>query len=254
MDDRWPCRAAIWSCCRADRPTGCETSPRHPSAGSTTSSPERRRTRAVDSATEETARLPGSSAEAEGETVDPALHALPPVVRVGGVNGEPAPWVEATLRLVAVVTSSEQPGSEAVLARLAETMVLQTLRTELAELASTDPGRVEALHDPQIAAAIQLIHSRPDLAWTVERLASEVGYSRSAFAERFRELVGESPIAYLTRSRLAIAATELDRTDLTITEIARRVGYANQASFSRAFGRVFGVAPGAYRKGIAQIA
>jgi AraC-like DNA-binding protein len=190
----------------------------------------------------------------EGETVDPVLHALPRVVHVGGVNGVPAPWVEATLRLVAVVTSSEQPGAEAVLTRLAETMVLQALRTELAELAATEPGRVEALRDPQIAAAIRLIQSRPDLPWSVERLASEVGYSRSAFAERFRELVGESPIAYLTRSRLAIAATELDRTDLAIAEIARRVGYSNQASFSRAFRRAFGIAPGAYRKSAAQVA
>jgi len=183
----------------------------------------------------------------EGESVDPVLQALPRVVHVGGVDDRPAPWVDATLRLVSAVTSSEQPGADAVLTRLAETMVLQALRSELTALAATDGARLEALRDPQIAAAIRLMHSRPENHWTVERLASEVGYSRSAFAARFRKVVGESPIAYLTRSRLAIAATDLDRTDLSIAEIAGRVGYANQASFSRAFSRAFGVAPGTYR-------
>jgi len=66
------------------------------------------------------------------------------------------------------------------------------------------------------------------LRWSVNRLASEGGYSRSAFASRFREVVGETPMAYLARSRLAIAATLLDRTRLSIGEVARRVGYANE--------------------------
>jgi AraC-like DNA-binding protein/mannose-6-phosphate isomerase-like protein (cupin superfamily) len=183
----------------------------------------------------------------EGEAVDPVLQALPRVVHIGGVNEKPKPWVEATLQLVTEVTSSEQPGADAVLVRLTETMVLQALRSALGDLAGTDPARLEALRDPQIAAAIRLIHSRPGDPWSVEGLASAVGYSRSAFAARFHELVGESPIAYLTRSRLAIAATELDRTELSIAEIAGRAGYANQASFSRAFSRTFGIAPGAYR-------
>jgi AraC-like DNA-binding protein len=184
----------------------------------------------------------------EGETVDPTLQALPHVVQISGVHGKPVPWVAATLELVAAVTASELVGAEAVLARLTETMVSQALRSALAQLAVTDPLQVEALREPQIAAAIRLIHARPELAWTVERLASHVGYSRSAFASRFREIVGETPIAYLTRSRLATAATELDRTTLSIGTIARRAGYANEASFGRAFRRAFGVAPGTYRR------
>ena len=184
----------------------------------------------------------------EGETVDPILQALPRVVHVSGANGKPLPWVAATLGLVSAVTASQAAGAEAVLARLAETIVLQALRSALADLAAADAVRLEALREPQIAAAIRLIHARPELAWTVDRLASEVGYSRSAFASRFRELVGETPIAYLTRSRLAIAATQLDRTQMSIGEIARRAGYANEASFGRAFRRAFGVAPGNYRR------
>ena len=181
----------------------------------------------------------------EGETVDPVLRALPRIVHVSGANGKPLPWVAATLRLVSAVTGSQAAGAEAVLARLAETMVLQALRSALAD---ADAVEIEALRDPEIASAIRLIHAQPDLPWTVERLASEVGYSRSAFASRFRALVGETPIAYLTRSRLAIAATQLDRTRLSIADIARRAGYANEASFGRAFRRAFGVAPAAYRR------
>jgi transcriptional regulator GlxA family with amidase domain len=184
----------------------------------------------------------------EGETVDPILRALPQVVQVSGVDGNPAPWVAATLGLLAEVTSSNASGAEAVVARLAETMVMQTLRSALAELTSAGPVEIGALRDPQIAAAIRLIHREPGFNWTVERLASRVGYSRSAFASRFRELVGEAPIAYLTRSRLAIAATLLDRTKMSIGEVARRTGYANEASFGRAFSRAFGVAPGTYRR------
>jgi AraC-like DNA-binding protein len=184
----------------------------------------------------------------EGDSVDPVLHALPRVVYVSGVKGMPVPWVEATLRLVTAVTASDLPGAEAVLTRLAETMVLQALRSALTELAHADPAQLEALRDPQIAAAIRLIHNKGELAWTVERLAAEVGYSRSAFAARFREVVGEAPIAYLTRVRLATAAMLLDRTAMSIGEVARRAGYANEASFGRAFSRAFGVAPGKYRR------
>jgi AraC-like DNA-binding protein len=184
----------------------------------------------------------------EGETVDALLQTLPQVVHIGGTDGSLVPWLAATLELVTAVTSSEEPGAEVVLTRLAETMVMQALRSALAEMRRDDPAQVEALRDPQIAAAIHLCHARPESAWTVDRLASHVGYSRSAFASRFRELVGEPPMAYLTRSRLTTAATQLAQTKMSIGEVARRAGYANEASFGRAFRRAFGVAPGTYRR------
>jgi transcriptional regulator GlxA family with amidase domain len=114
-------------------------------------------------------------------------------------------------------------------------------------LASTDGSHARILREPQIGTAVHLIHSQPEEAWTVERLAAEVGYSRSGFASRFRELVGESPMNYVIRTRLARAATLLEGTSLSIGQVARRAGYSSQASFARAFKRAFGVAPGAYR-------
>jgi transcriptional regulator GlxA family with amidase domain len=104
-----------------------------------------------------------------------------------------------------------------------------------------------ALRDRQIATAIGLIHSQPERGWTVGELAAEVALSRSTFSSRFRQLVGESPLRYLTRTRLAHAAALLRTTDASLAQVAGRAGYATEFSFGKAFKRVFGVAPGAYR-------
>jgi AraC-like DNA-binding protein/mannose-6-phosphate isomerase-like protein (cupin superfamily) len=183
----------------------------------------------------------------EGDAADPILRALPPVLHVRSTESRPAPWVAAGLELLREISASEAAGAEAVLARLADAMLTQALRLGLAELAAEHPERVSALRDPQIARAVQLVHREPEQRWTVERLASAVGYSRSAFASRFRELVGEAPMAYVARTRLVRAATLLERPDLTLAQVARHSGYANEFSFSRAFKRAFGVPPGLYR-------
>jgi AraC-like DNA-binding protein len=99
----------------------------------------------------------------------------------------------------------------------------------------------------EIAAAIDLIHREPDRAWTVGDAAAGVALSRSAFSARFRELVGEPPRRYITRTRLARAAVLLHTTGASIAEIAGRAGYGTEFSFAKAFKRVFGVAPVAYR-------
>src|SRR5215831_21115058 len=180
----------------------------------------------------------------EGDAANPILRELPDAIHIGGSESAPAAWVAASLDLVAAVTESIVPGAEAVLTRVADTMLTQALRMELA---SAGGLLARALQDPHVAMAVHLVHSRPEEPWTVERLAAEVGYSRSAFAARFRALVGESPMAYVTRTRLAVAATLLQRTSISIAEIARRTGYSSQPAFARAFKRAFGVTPGAYR-------
>ena len=177
----------------------------------------------------------------------PILRSLPPVVHVRGAGASPAPWVSATLKLVAEVTGSAAPGADAVLARLAETMLTQALRVAFSDLARAGSQPLGALRDAQIARAVHLIHERPQEPWTVDDLAAEVAYSRSAFALRFRELVGESPMAYVRRRRLARAAMLLLQTNLALADVAGRTGYATEASLSRAFKRAFGITPGAYR-------
>lgn len=183
----------------------------------------------------------------EGGNAHPVLRALPAAVRIRGVGGRPVSWLAATLDLLNAEAASDAPGSEEVASRLADALLTQALRVALAELQSTDAVCVRALRDPQIAAAIGLVHRQRDRAWTVGEVACEVGLSRSAFAARFRHLVGESPKRYITRTRLAHAAALLRNAEVPIAEIAARAGYASEFSFGKAFKRTFGIAPGAYR-------
>lgn len=183
----------------------------------------------------------------EGATTHPMLRALPSAFVIRGSNDRPVPWLGATLEMLSAETDSDAPGAEEVVARLADGLLTQALRLALVELGGRDESRVLALGDPQIAAAIALLHSQPGRAWTVGELAAEVALSRSELAARFRTLVGESPLRYITRTRLVHAAALLRTTDASLGHIAACVGYGNQFSFSKAFKRTFGIAPGAYR-------
>jgi AraC-like DNA-binding protein len=184
----------------------------------------------------------------EGGGSHPLLEALPPVIRVQGVRGRPLPWVAATVRLLSTEVGATAPGSEAVVSRLADGLLTQALRVAVAGLDATDGVRAPgALRDPQIASAVRLIHGQPQRSWTVGELAAEVALSRSAFAARFHRLVGEPPMRYLIRARLGHAASLLHTTNDSLAGIARRTGYGSEFSFNRAFKRVFGVPPGAYR-------
>jgi AraC family transcriptional regulator, alkane utilization regulator len=183
----------------------------------------------------------------EGGAAHPVLRVLPARVLIRGVNGHPVPWLAATLTLLSAETASAAPGAEEVVSRLADALLAQALRVALAELQSSDGAGVLALRDPQMAAAIERIHRRPDHPWTVGELAAEVALSRSAFSARFRQVVGESPKRYITRTRLAHAATLLHQTDASLAEIALRIGYGSEFSFAKAFKRNFGIAPGTYR-------
>jgi AraC-like DNA-binding protein/mannose-6-phosphate isomerase-like protein (cupin superfamily) len=183
----------------------------------------------------------------DGAHAHPILRALPVALRIRAAGGKPVPWLAATLELLNQEITSDAAGSEEVVSRLAEALLTQALRVALADLSSSEKADVRALSDPQIATAIALIHREPERAWTVGEVATEVALSRSAFAGRFRLLVGESPKRYITRMRLAHAAALLHKTDASLAEIATRAGYASEFSFGKAFKRGFGVAPGAYR-------
>jgi AraC family transcriptional regulator, alkane utilization regulator len=183
----------------------------------------------------------------EGGAAHPVLRILPATVLIRGVNGHPVPWLAATLALLSAETASVAPGAEEIVGRLADALLAQALRVALAELQASDGAGVLALRDPQLATAIGLINHSPDHAWTVGELAGEVALSRSAFSARFRQLVGESPKRYITRTRLAHAAALLHQTDASLAEIALKIGYGSEFSFAKAFKRAFGIAPGTYR-------
>jgi AraC-like DNA-binding protein len=135
-----------------------------------------------------------------------------------------------------------------VLARLAELLFVEALRRYTGNVPPEARGWLAGVRDAHVGRALALLHGEPGRAWTVDDLAKEIALSRSALAERFTELVGESPMQYLTRWRLARAAQVLRSGREPIARIAERSGYESEAAFSRAFKREFGAPPAAWRK------
>ena len=161
--------------------------------------------------------------------------------------GSEAEWLPATLRMMAAEAARLRPGGETVLTRLADVLVIQAIRAWLAADRGGRTGWLGALRDPQIGRALAQVHRDPARDWTVATLAAECAMSRSAFAARFSELVGEPAMQYVTRWRMQTALHELGSGDSTVAELAGRLGYRSEAAFSRAFKRVLGIAPGAAR-------
>jgi AraC-like DNA-binding protein len=178
----------------------------------------------------------------------PAAHhivpLLPDVIHVEPTGGLHDEWMQSTLRLVAAEAAQLRPGGEAVITRLSDILVIQALRDWIERAPAAQNGWLGALRDPQIGRAITLIHKDPAREWTVASLAAELAMSRSAFAARFTELVGEPAMHYLTQWRMQVARTLLSEENATVADVAARLGYRSEAAFNRAFKRVVGVTPG----------
>lgn len=179
---------------------------------------------------------------------NPLLSVLPPVIVLPGEMSRNVHWLEPTLKFIACEAASGRPGAQTVVSRLADVLFIQIVRGYLASLPPGASGWLGALGDMQIGSALGLIHQSPELDWTVQSLAARVAMSRSAFASRFARLVGEPPLAYVTRWRMQKAAGLLRQSSGTLADIAERVGYDSEAAFSKAFKRAVGSAPGAYRR------
>jgi transcriptional regulator GlxA family with amidase domain len=134
--------------------------------------------------------------------------------------------------------------------RLVDSLLVYVVRAWLEGQPVGAGGWFGALRDPAIAKALSLIHEQPQRPWSVASLARQVAHSRATFARRFAELVGETPVAYLTRWRMCLATKLLTETELSLEEIAARIGYETAAAFSKAFRRSYGDAPGRFRSGL----
>lgn len=182
-------------------------------------------------------------------TGHPVLSALPEVVHVPGMSADPQ--LQDVIRIIAAETANGRPGSRAVATRLTEVLFVLAVRAWI-EQADTDtetgPSWLTALRDPRIGTALSLMHAEPHCSWTVESLAHAVMMSRPAFARQFKTVVGLTPLAYLSRVRIDLAARLLRDTDDQLGDVARAVGYGSEFAFSRAFSREQGIAPGRYRR------
>jgi AraC-like DNA-binding protein len=154
-----------------------------------------------------------------------------------------------TVQALASEMAEQAPGSEVVATRLAEVLFIQVLRAHIASEPKRNQGWLRAVFDPQIGAALAAFHDRVSAPWTVESLSEAAGVSRSAFAVRFKDLLGQTPLEYVTEWRMQKAMHLLEPRDKKLIDVARSVGYESDAAFSKAFKRVVGANPGEYLKG-----
>jgi AraC family transcriptional regulator, alkane utilization regulator len=157
-------------------------------------------------------------------------------------------WLNTTLYYLIQEAGQQKPGNQSVLSRLTETMFVEVLRHYMQGLTADQKGWLAGLNDPHVSRALVLIHGEPARAWTVEDLARAAGVSRSGLADRFAELIGESPMRYLSAWRMHLARQLLSEGRMSAGEVAARIGYESEYAFNRAFKRHVGQPPATWRK------
>ncbi len=179
---------------------------------------------------------------------NPLLSALPRVIHLPAAGPDATNgWLGTLLNIAARESGSARAGGENVLARLSELMFVEAIRRYLETLPAAQKGWLAGLRDPVVGQALAAVHGKPSEAWTVERLARLVGLSRSVFAERFMDMVGQPPMQYLALWRMQLASRLLADGG-HLSSVADAVGYESEAAFSRAFKKLVGLAPGAWRR------
>lgn len=178
---------------------------------------------------------------------------LPRLLQIESGASAQGEWVQSTLRYMATEARTLRLGGEAVITRLSDVLVIQAIRNWLEESDAAQGGWLGALRDEKIGRVLTAIHREPARAWSVASLADEVAMSRSAFAARFTELVGQPAMAYVTWWRMQVALGLLRNECLTAAEASDRVGYGSEAAFSRAFTRTIGFSPGSARSHVEEM-
>lgn len=182
---------------------------------------------------------------------NPVFSALPPFLHVAKDDGPSSVWLQANLSHIIAEAESGRPGGERVLRKLTEILFVETLRCHLRSLSDTETGWFAGLNDPVVGQAIQAIHERPAHDWSLVELAKQAGVSRTVLSTRFVELMDMAPISYLKRWRIRLATDLLLQPGYTLADVADKVGYESESSFSRAFKREMDMPPAKWRNSIA---
>lgn len=183
------------------------------------------------------------------EMSKPLLSALPNYFLLHGeADNSAPPWLQLGLQFLGLETERTRPGRDTLLNRLASMFFIECVRDYVEQLPEETESWLTALRDPTLMAALGAIHNQPAHPWTVADLASIACMSRSSFAERFADVIGQPPLSYLSAHRLRIAARHLTQNYESIARISERVGYASEAAFSQAFKRQYDMSPSQYRK------
>ncbi len=179
---------------------------------------------------------------------NPIFALLPDLIHVRREKLDSAVRLEPMLKLLAHEAQTPREGSGSIIGHLTAIIFVQAVRAWIEEQPQGQGGWLGALRDKQISLALMLMHQRPAEPWTIAKLASQVGMSRSPFATKFKSLVGDPPLSYLTKWRMNLAAGYLGDNQWSIREVAERVGYQSQGSFTNAFKRSFGISPTEYKQ------
>jgi len=176
---------------------------------------------------------------------NPLLTALP---RVFQIHAHPGAALDSYVKFALRESGERRVGGGSVLSRLSELMFVDVVRQYIETLPAARTDWLAGLREPHVGRALTLLHRSPARDWTLKALASAVGLSRSALAERFTSYVGQPPMQYLTNWRMQLASAELRHRDESLAQIASRVGYESEAAFSRAFKKSLGTSPGQWRR------
>lgn len=182
------------------------------------------------------------------EGLYPLFALLPPWIHVQGENGHAQDWLSTVIHFIFEEMRMAKPGYETIIGYMMQVIFIMVLRYWIENHPPGESGWLGALYHPNVGEVLTLMHNQPEAQWTVDMLAARVSMSRSNLATQFTKLVGEPPMKYLTRLRMHLAVLMLtDDTDLTLESIAYRVGYSSAFAFSKAFKRLIGISPKAFR-------
>lgn len=162
------------------------------------------------------------------------MEALPEIIIMRNDNPDNE-WLLGLIRLMIGEARKMSPGGDTIITRISDILVVQAIRHWLEHAPLARSGWLGALRDVKIGKAIALIHRHPAHPWSVAELAGNIGVSRSSFAARFLELVGETPMRYVRPWRFRVATNWLSDTDLPLAEIAHKLDYQSESAFRRAF-------------------
>ncbi len=174
---------------------------------------------------------------------------LPRCITIEGLHTPEMEWLHSSFRLLVAEAGQRRAGSESVITRLADIIVIQAIRSWVESSAASQTGWLRGLQDRHVGRALASIHRDPAQPLTLADLAREGGLSRSAFTARFTQMVGTPPMAYVTQWRMRVALARLQERRQPLAQLAAQVGYDSEAAFNRAFKRVTGLTPGSVRRG-----
>ena len=185
----------------------------------------------------------------EGMHAERLLGMLPPVVHIRAEANKAA--LRGSIERLMRELREPQLGSALLAEHLAQALLIEALRLHLAEPSRHGANWLFALADKQIREVITAMHGEPGRKWTLEALARVAGMSRSSFAVRFKDKVGEPAMDYLTRWRMMVASDRLATGGMPISVVAPTVGYDSESAFGAAFKRVMGYSPRQFAKAAA---